>query len=87
MTLISLSRLLIEERRDKGQIRPGLRLLYEASPMACIVEQAGGSASDPSQLLLHLQPGGLHQRVPVFPGAKNAVERVAHYPLQQESAA
>lgn len=87
MTPIYLTRLLIEERRDKAQITPDLHRLYEAKPIAFIVEQAGGFASDPSQLLLEVQPGGLHQRVPVFPSAKSAVERVTRYHLQPEAAA
>jgi fructose-1,6-bisphosphatase I len=60
--------------------RPGkLRLLYEANPMAFIVEQAGGSATDGEQRILDIVPTNLHQRVPVFLGSKNEVERVTRY--------
>jgi fructose-1,6-bisphosphatase I len=62
--------------RDKGG---RLRLLYEANPMAFIVEQAGGAASDGTRRLLERLPRGLHERVPVFLGAKNEVERVVRY--------
>jgi fructose-1,6-bisphosphatase I len=60
--------------------RPGkLRLLYEANPMAFIVEQAGGAATDGAQRILDIVPSNLHQRVPVFLGSKNEVERVTRY--------
>jgi fructose-1,6-bisphosphatase I len=59
---------------------PGkLRLMYEANPMAMIVEQAGGAATDGSKRILDIQPHKLHQRVPVFLGSKNEVERVTGY--------
>jgi fructose-1,6-bisphosphatase I len=60
--------------------RPGkLRLMYEANPMAFIVEQAGGAATDGAQRILDIVPTSLHQRVPVFLGSKNEVERVTRY--------
>jgi fructose-1,6-bisphosphatase I len=62
--------------RDKGG---RLRLLYEANPMALIVEQAGGAASDGHGRLLERQPRALHERVPVFLGSKHEVERVIAY--------
>jgi fructose-1,6-bisphosphatase I len=62
--------------RDKGG---RLRLLYEATPMALIVEQAGGAASDGHGRLLERQPRALHERVPVFLGSKHEVERVIAY--------
>jgi fructose-1,6-bisphosphatase I len=59
---------------------PGkLRLMYEANPMAMIVEQAGGAATDGSQRILDIAPHKLHQRVPVFLGSKNEVDRVTAY--------
>lgn len=62
---------------------PGkLRLMYEANPMAFIVEQAGGAATDGRQRLLDIQPEKLHQRVPVFLGSKEEVERVTSYHLE-----
>lgn len=61
---------------DKGG---KLRLMYEANPMAMLVEQAGGAASTGHEPILSLQPTGLHQRVPVILGAKNEVERVCRF--------
>ncbi|GGC14792.1 fructose-1,6-bisphosphatase class 1 [Oxalicibacterium flavum] len=63
--------------------KPGkLRLMYEANPMAFLVEQAGGAATDGKQRILDIQPQKLHQRVAVFLGSKNEVERVTGYHLQ-----
>ena len=60
--------------------KPGkLRLMYEANPMAFIVEQAGGAASDGHQRILEIAPTSLHQRVAVFLGSKHEVERVTSY--------
>jgi fructose-1,6-bisphosphatase I len=60
--------------------KPGkLRLMYEANPMAFIVEQAGGSASNGAQRILDIAPGKLHERVSVVLGSKNEVERVVAY--------
>jgi fructose-1,6-bisphosphatase I len=62
---------------------PGkLRLMYEANPMAMIVEQAGGAATDGRQRILDLVPHKLHQRVPVFLGSKSEVERVTSYHVE-----
>jgi fructose-1,6-bisphosphatase I len=62
--------------RDKGG---RLRLLYEANPMALIVEQAGGAATDGHARLLERKPRSLHERVPVFLGSRQEVERVTAY--------
>ncbi|MDP9109675.1 MAG: class 1 fructose-bisphosphatase [Pseudomonadota bacterium] len=60
--------------------KPGkLRLMYEANPMAFIVEQAGGAATDGVGRIMDIQPTKLHQRVPVFLGSKEEVERVTAY--------
>jgi fructose-1,6-bisphosphatase I len=60
--------------------KPGkLRLMYEANPMSLIIEQAGGAATDGQQRILDIQPTGLHQRVAVFLGSKNEVERITGY--------
>ncbi|AXS80910.1 class 1 fructose-bisphosphatase [Dechloromonas sp. HYN0024] len=56
-----------------------LRLMYEANPMAFLVEQAGGAATTGRQRILDIQPEKLHQRVPVILGSKNEVERVMGY--------
>jgi fructose-1,6-bisphosphatase I len=53
--------------------------MYEANPMAMIVEQAGGRATTGRERILDVKPAGLHQRVPVILGSKNEVERVTAY--------
>jgi fructose-1,6-bisphosphatase I len=58
------------KRSPKGK----LRLLYEASPLAFIVEQAGGAATDGYRRILDLEATELHQRVPLFIGSKDDVE-------------
>src|SRR6266568_1573763 len=65
--------------RDSKNKEGRLRLMYEANPMALIVEQAGGSATDGRSPILDLQPKGLHQRVAVILGSRNEVERVTSY--------
>ena len=62
--------------RDKGG---KLRLMYEANPMAFIVEQAGGAASTGRQRMLEVVPRKLHQRVPVFLGSRDEVARAVEY--------
>jgi fructose-1,6-bisphosphatase I/sedoheptulose-1,7-bisphosphatase len=67
-------------RDTKDPLRPGrLRLLYEANPMAMLVEQAGGAASTGRVRLLEMVPTGLHQRVPVILGSREEVERIVRY--------
>ncbi len=57
--------------------KPGkLRLMYEANPMSWLVEQAGGMATNGRERILDIQPTQLHERVSVFLGSKNEVERV-----------
>ncbi|HAW94694.1 MAG TPA: fructose-bisphosphatase class I, partial [Phycisphaerales bacterium] len=53
-----------------------LRLLYEANPMAMIIEQAGGLSYSGDQRTLEVQPSELHQRVPVLLGSPDEVESV-----------
>lgn len=66
--------------------KPGkLRLMYEANPMAFLVEQAGGAATNGHERILDVTPTKLHQRVSVILGSKNEVERVTRY--HQEEAA
>jgi fructose-1,6-bisphosphatase I len=61
---------------DKGG---RLRLMYEANPMSLIVEQAGGVSTNGHTRILDIQPEQLHQRVAVFLGSKQEVERVTSY--------
>jgi fructose-1,6-bisphosphatase I len=51
-----------------------LRLLYEAAPLAYLVEQAGGMATDGVNDILDIKPEGLHQRTPLVIGSKYEVE-------------
>ena len=67
-------------RDTKDPAKAGkLRLMYEANPMAFIVEQAGGVATNGRERILDLRPTGLHQRVAVILGSRNEVERVSGY--------
>lgn len=60
--------------------KPGkLRLMYEANPMAWLVEQAGGAATNGKERILDIAPTKLHQRVSVILGSKNEVERLTSY--------
>jgi fructose-1,6-bisphosphatase I len=55
-----------------------LRLMYEANPMAMLIEQAGGKALvAPGQRILDVQPGDIHQRTPVILGSADEVDHVA----------
>ena len=51
-----------------------LRLLYEASPLAFVVEQAGGAATDGTRRILDVHPAELHQRIPLYVGSKSDVD-------------
>lgn len=63
------------DTKDPGQTTGKLRLVYECAPMAFLAEQAGGAASTGSERILDLQPTALHQRVPIFVGNRNLVEK------------
>jgi fructose-1,6-bisphosphatase I len=56
-----------------------LRLMYEANPMAFIVEQAGGRATDGTRRILEKSPETLHQRTPLFIGSPEMVTRVESF--------
>ena len=69
---------------NKEPARPGrLRLGQECNPIAFIVEQAGGRASTGRERVMHIQPTGLHQRVPLILGSRNEVERIERYHRDQ----
>ena len=68
--------------QDSKHTKGRLRLMYEANPMAFIIEQAGGAATNGRQRILDLQPEALHQRVGVVLGSKNEVERITAYHLE-----
>ncbi|MDZ4804824.1 MAG: class 1 fructose-bisphosphatase [Candidatus Eisenbacteria bacterium] len=64
-----------DNRNPEGK----LRLLYEANPLAFIVEQAGGAAIDGRQRILDKVPDGLHQRTPLIIGSTEDVGRYADF--------
>ncbi|MCD6281187.1 MAG: class 1 fructose-bisphosphatase [Deltaproteobacteria bacterium] len=59
-----------EDTKDPKRPTGKLRLLYEANPLAYVVEQAGGYASTGYERILDVEPTGLHQRVPLIIGSK-----------------
>lgn len=63
----------------KGAPKGKLRLLYECNPLAFIVEQAGGKATDGSRRILEINPAELHQRTPLFIGSTDMVIRAEEY--------
>jgi fructose-1,6-bisphosphatase I len=70
--------------------RPGyrhgrLRLVYEANPIAFVIEQAGGAATDGERRILDLVPTDLHQRVPLVFGSRDKVEHVIRYHTDRHS--
>jgi len=66
-----------DQRRGYSQGR--LRLVYEANPIAYLIEQAAGAATDAITRILEIEPEGLHQRVPVVFGSAREVARIARY--------
>jgi fructose-1,6-bisphosphatase I len=71
----------------KGYTSGRLRLIYEGSPIALLMEQAGGEASNGTEPILDLKPTSLHQRVPLVFGSREKVQRVARYVAAPESIA
>jgi fructose-1,6-bisphosphatase I len=69
---------------DSRLVKQGgrLRLMYEASPMSFIIEQAGGLSTTGYQRIMEVQPEDIHQRVPVILGSKNEVDRIIKYHQQ-----
>ena len=63
----------------KGYSEGRLRLVYEANPIAFLIEQAGGVATNARDRILDIVPKGLHQRVPFIFGSKKEVERIRRY--------
>jgi len=62
-----------------------LRLLYECNPMAFIVEQAGGKASDGHARIMDIVPTELHQRAPYFCGSTKMVEKAEEFMAKYEN--
>ncbi|MGV8937324.1 MAG: class 1 fructose-bisphosphatase [Allorhizobium sp.] len=66
-----------DRRRGYGEGR--IRLVYEANPIAFLMEQAGGAATDTVNRILDLVPSSLHQRVPLVFGSVREVRCIARY--------
>ena len=67
-------------RSHQEPYRPGrLRLMFEAAPLAFVMEKAGAAASNGTAPLLDLVPDALQQRVPVIMGSADEVERIVGY--------
>jgi len=60
-----------------------LRLLYECNPLAFIAEQAGSKATDGFRRILEIDPTDIHQRVPLFIGSTDMVEKAEDYMMNQ----
>ena len=68
----------------KGYANGRLRLLYEANPIAFLVEQAGGGATTGHKRILELAPENVHQRGPLIFGSKQEIQRVERYYAESE---
>jgi len=64
---------------DKKNKNGKLRMLYEASPMAFLIEQAGGLATDGKNRILDIKPSDIHQRTPVFLGSKKEINQLSEF--------
>jgi fructose-1,6-bisphosphatase I len=64
---------------DRKNPNGKLRLMYENNPLAFIVEQAGGAATDGRQRILDILPESLHQRTPLFIGSREDVKIVQEF--------
>lgn len=63
----------------KGYREGRLRLIYEANPIAFVMEQAGGAATDGTRRILDLVPSSLHQRIPLAFGSADEITQLASY--------
>jgi fructose-1,6-bisphosphatase I len=70
---------LYPEDSREGYGKGRLRLLYEANPIALLIEQAGGAAIDGFRRVLDVKPTSLHMRTPLIFGSKDKVQRIARY--------
>jgi fructose-1,6-bisphosphatase I len=69
----------------RGKPEGKLRLMYEAAPMALVMEQAGGRATNGTGDILDIRPRDIHQRTPLFAGTRELVEVAASH-LEREAA-
>lgn len=71
---------------DKKNPNGKLRLQYECNPLSFILEAAGGASTDGRQRILDIQPTELHQRVPIYIGSKNMVEKAMEFEAKHQAA-
>lgn len=64
---------------DKKNKNGKLRLLYEASPMAFLIEQAGGLSTNGKESILNIKPQDIHQRTPVFLGSQKEIKQLLEH--------
>ena len=78
--ILSRGGVFLYPRDTKTPYRPGrLRLMYEAAPVAWLMEQAGAGAVTGTRPLLDVVPDTLHQRVPVIVGSREEVDLIVRY--------
>ncbi|CDO05856.1 class 1 fructose-bisphosphatase [Mycolicibacterium cosmeticum] len=81
--ILSRGGVFLYPRDSKQPAKAGrLRLLYEANPMAFLIEQAGGVATTGRERILDVVPSDIHQRISLIFGARDEVERIAEYHCQ-----
>lgn len=69
--------------KRRGYERGRLRHLYEANPIAFLIEQAGGMATDGVRRILDVMPSGAHERIPFIFGSADKVTRIKRYLLEE----
>jgi len=74
-----------KDSRDPKKPSGKLRLMCEANPLAYVVEQAGGAASDGEKRILEIEPLELHQRTPLFIGSKEDVFNAVSFYREQNA--
>ncbi len=67
------------DTKDPRYTSGKIRLVYEAAPLGFIAQQAGGYASNGKENILDLQPTSLHQRIPLFIGNRDLVEKAEEF--------
>ncbi len=69
-----------KDKKDPSKKQGKLRLLYEAAPLAFLVQQAGGKAvTDEGEDILEIKPTSIHQRTPLIMGNKEAVKEAIEF--------
>ncbi|NWG23830.1 MAG: class 1 fructose-bisphosphatase [Pseudorhodoplanes sp.] len=74
------------DRKDAARAAGRLRLLFEANPIAFLIEQAGGRASSGREDILRITPADIHQRIPFVFGAKEEVDLIEDLHLDPQLA-